>query len=176
VTGVRCVLWKSGPVTHEPEQERGDKSEIGREMAQIDIRIECVDLHMSEDLMFPSFTKQLHVEEIKNPHKVRSWMVTVVNSMKLNEIPQNNSGLTCTHTKQFCGPQRSNVPNPKIKVYLHACFKPALAHHIRSCDTNRECRVLPNDAGLFSTTTPALSRAEIFESAPPLPPLTMAPA
>ena len=40
---------------------------------------------------------------------------------------------------------------------------------------NSACMVLPSEAGLRSTMTPAASRAEILESAPPLPPLTMAP-
>ena len=46
---------------------------------------------------------------------------------------------------------------------------------MRSRFTNSACRVLPKDAGLRSTMTPAASNAEIFESAPPLPPLTIAP-
>lgn len=46
---------------------------------------------------------------------------------------------------------------------------------IRSLLTNSACRVFPNDAGLRSTITPAASSAVILESAPPLPPLTMAP-
>jgi hypothetical protein len=41
--------------------------------------------------------------------------------------------------------------------------------------TNSACSVFPSEAGLRSTITPAASRAAILESAPPLPPLTMAP-
>ena len=48
-------------------------------------------------------------------------------------------------------------------------------HQIRSLFTNSACNVLPRAAGLRSTMTPAASNAEIFESAPPLPPLTIAP-
>ena len=48
-------------------------------------------------------------------------------------------------------------------------------HQIRSRFTNSACNVLPRAAGLRSTMTPAASNAEIFESAPPLPPLTIAP-
>lgn len=47
---------------------------------------------------------------------------------------------------------------------------------IMSLFTNSECNVFPKLAGLLSTTTPAPSRAVIFEFASPLPPLTMAPA
>ena len=46
---------------------------------------------------------------------------------------------------------------------------------IRSRFTNSACSVLPRAAGLRSTITPAASNADIFESAPPLPPLTIAP-
>jgi hypothetical protein len=41
---------------------------------------------------------------------------------------------------------------------------------------NSACNVFPSIAGLLSTMTPADSNAEILESAPPLPPLTIAPA
>ena len=51
-----------------------------------------------------------------------------------------------------------------------------VAHYqIKSRFTNSACSVLPRDAGLLSTMTPAASSAEILESAPPLPPLTIAP-
>lgn len=48
--------------------------------------------------------------------------------------------------------------------------------HSRSRFTNSSRRALPSPAGERSTTTPALSSALILESAPPLPPDTMAPA
>lgn len=42
--------------------------------------------------------------------------------------------------------------------------------------TNSACNVFPSKAGLLSTMTPAASRADILESAPPFPPLTIAPS
>lgn len=48
--------------------------------------------------------------------------------------------------------------------------------YMRSRFTNSACNVLPSEAGLRSTITPAASSAAILESAPPLPPLTIAPA
>ena len=47
--------------------------------------------------------------------------------------------------------------------------------HMRSLFTNSAYSVLPRAAGLRSTITPAASSAAILESAPPLPPLTIAP-
>jgi hypothetical protein len=47
--------------------------------------------------------------------------------------------------------------------------------YIKSRLTNSACNVFPNIAGLRSTITPAASNAEILESAPPFPPLTIAP-
>lgn len=44
-----------------------------------------------------------------------------------------------------------------------------------SSRTNSACRAFPSIAGLLSTMTPAASSAAIFESAPPFPPLTIAP-
>jgi hypothetical protein len=49
------------------------------------------------------------------------------------------------------------------------------AHYIKSRLTNSACNVFPSIAGLRSTITPAASNAEILESAPPFPPLTIAP-
>src|SRR4051812_34050397 len=46
----------------------------------------------------------------------------------------------------------------------------------RSRRTNSSRKALPNPAGDLSTMTPADSKALILESAPPLPPETMAPA
>lgn len=46
---------------------------------------------------------------------------------------------------------------------------------IISLFTNSSCNLFPSMAGLRSTMTPAPSSAEIFESAPPFPPLTIAP-
>ena len=66
---------------------------------------------------------------------------------------------------------------------LHWCYAVHLETHaanakryIKSRLTNSSRKALPNMAGLLSTFTPADSNAEIFESAPPLPPLTIAPA
>lgn len=50
-----------------------------------------------------------------------------------------------------------------------------IRHQMRSLFTNSAWRVLPSEAGLLSTMTPAASRAAILESAPPFPPLTIAP-
>lgn len=52
---------------------------------------------------------------------------------------------------------------------------PSTPTYIMSRLTNSPCKVFPSAAGLRSTTTPAASRALIFEFASPLPPLTIAP-
>lgn len=62
---------------------------------------------------------------------------------------------------------------PLLNLHAWLSVRPIYS---RSRLTNSSRRALPSPAGERSTMTPALSRALILESAPPLPPDTMAPA
>ena len=66
-------------------------------------------------------------------------------------------------------------PNRETLHMRRRIEKPQDSAYIISLFTNSSCNLFPNIAGLRSTITPADSNAEIFESAPPFPPLTMAP-
>lgn len=81
--------------------------------------------------------------------------------------------------RKITNPPRSCVCDSNCQSQLSKESKRAIfvlfRPYIMSRFTNSWCNVLPNEAGLLSTMTPAASRAAIFVSAPPLPPLTMAP-
>lgn len=69
-------------------------------------------------------------------------------------------------------PQSSAINNPTtLAATTHTSF-----FYKRSLLTNSSCSLLPRAAGDLSTRAPALSKAAILLSAPPLPPLIMAPA
>lgn len=85
----------------------------------------------------------------------------------------------------MCSLRYRQVPSRRAKCNQRAENKSYQPHpfslstiqsaQIKSLFTNSACSVFPSDAGLRSTITPAASSAAILESAPPLPPLTMAP-
>merc|ERR1719282_874588 len=91
-------------------------------------------------------------------------------------------GTRSKHTPQETEqcPSHSPLKQSSHQQALLLIFRCALMmlsiSYIISLLTNSSRRVLPSEAGLLSTTTPAPSSAEILLSAPPLPPDTMAPA